>query len=338
MRVESRIDCDLAAVPAFARRAETLGFDTLNTHETQHDPFFPLVLAAEHTQRITLGTSVAIAFPRSPMITANIGWDLQGLSGGRFQLGIGPQVKGHNERRFSVPWSPPAPRLREYVLALRAIWNCWTGGGPLDFQGDHYTFTLMTPFFRPQPIAHPQVPVYISAVGPVMCRVAGEVCDGLRLHPLLSVKYLNEVVLPNIEAGAGAAGRRLTDVDLVCGGFIIPADDDDAIRAGKAAIAQRIAFYASTRTYQGVLDVHGWGHLTAQFHELSVQDRWAEMPNLVSDAMLEAFASVGRPEDAARDVLARYGSTCSAVALDMPPGTDADDDIARRLIDVLHAG
>ena len=338
MQVESRIDCDLAQVPTIAKRAEALGFDALNTHETQHDPFFPLVLAAEHTETITLGTNVAIAFPRSPMITANLGWDLQGLSDGRFRLGLGPQVKGHNERRFSVPWSPPAPRLREYILALRAIWDCWTSGGPLDFQGDHYTFTLMTPFFRPEPISHPHIPVYIAAVGPVMCRIAGEVCDGLRLHPLLSTKYLNDIVLPNIEAGARAAGRSITDVDLICGGFVIPADDDNSIRAGKAAIAQRIAFYSSTRTYQGVLDVHGWGHMTAQFHEMAAQDRWAEMPEIVSDEMLEAFASIGPPEDAARDVLARYGPTCSAVALDMPPGTDTDDATCRRLIDTLHAG
>ena len=338
MRVEARIDCDLAQVPAYAQHAERLGFDALNTHETQHDPFFPLVLAAEHTQRITLGTNVAIAFPRSPMITANIGYDLQRLSNGRFRLGLGPQVKGHNERRFSVPWSAPAPRLREYVQALRAIWDCWNGGGSLNFQGQHYTFTLMTPFFRPPPIAHPHIPVYLSAVGPGMCRLAGEVADGLRLHPLCSVKYLSDVILPNVEAGARATGRSLADVDLVCGGFLIPADDDQAIRSGKAAVAQRIAFYASTRTYQPVLDIHGWGHLTAKFHELSIQNRWREMPELVSDAMLEAFAAIGPPEAAARDVLTRYGATCSAVSLDMPPGTAEDDATLRRLIDTFHAG
>ena len=337
MRIETKLPTDLHAAADNARRAEALGFDGLTTQETAHDPFFPLLLAAEHTSTLDLATSVAIAFPRSPMITANIAWDLQGFSAGRFRLGIGPQVKGHNERRFSVPWSPPAPRLREYVLALRAIWKSWETGGPLDFQGEHYTFTLMTPFFRPEPIQHPHIPVYISAVGPVMCRVAGETCDGLRIHPLCSTKYLNDVILPNVELGAKAAGRTLAEIDLIAGGFIVPGDTDEEIRHGKRLVANRIGFYGSTRTYQRVLDVHGWGGLTKDLHEFSVQDRWDDMPDLITDEMLEAFAVIGSTEDCARGVLQRFGSACSTVSLD-PSDPWAADARAHRMIDLLHAG
>ena len=340
MRVEARIDCDLAQVPAYTQHAERLGFDALNTHETQHDPFFPLVLAAEHTQRITLGTNVAIAFPRSPMITANIGYDLQRFSNGRFRLGLGPQVKGHNERRFSVPWSAPAPRLREYVQALRAIWDCWNGGGPLDFQGQHYTFTLMTPFFRPPPIDHPHIPVYLSAVGPGMCRLAGEVADGLRLHSLCSAKYLNDVILPNLEAGARRADRSLADIDLAASARILVATDDATVRRGKAELARLIAFYGSTQIYQQVLGLHGWGNLQRQLHDLSAADRWDDMPNLISDAMIETFGVVGPPNEIAPKLRERFGP-CSTVLISIPDGsspgdTPADEANARAILAALH--
>ena len=337
MRVETRLRSNLHAAADDARDAEALGYDGLVSTEIKHDPFFPLVLAAEHTSTITLTTGVAIAFPRSPMITATIAWDLQRHSNGRFRLGIGPQVKGHNERRFSVPWSPPAPRLREYVLALRAIWDCWAGGGPLDFEGDHYRFNLMPPVFRPEPIDHPRIPVYISAVGPVMCRVAGEFCDGLRTHSLCSAKYLSDVILPNVEEGARAADRSLDDINITAGGFTILGDSDDEIRRGKQDVARRFAFYASTCNYQAVLDVHGWGGLTKQLHDLSVQDRWDDMPALITDDMLETFALIGSADDIAPQLLDRYATTCSTVVLELPHTTSADNARARRLIDQLHA-
>ena len=345
MRVETRLT-GLTGLPAKARHAQALGYDGVASQETDHDPFFPLVLAAEHAPALTLTSSVAIAFPRSPMITAQLSYDLQRFSDGRFRLGIGPQVKGHNERRFSVPWSAPAPRLREYVGALRAIWDCWESGGPLDFQGDHYTFTLMTPFFRPEPIAHPHIPVYLSAVGPVMCRLAGEIADGLRLHSLCSAKYLTDVMLPNIEAGARAAGRSLADVDLVASARVIVGADDETIRRGKAELARLIAFYGSTKVYQQVLAVHGWGDVQRQLHDLSLEDRWDDMPRLISDEMIETFGVVGRPDEIAPQLLNRF-APCSTVLISIPDGSDPqdtpDDEApqreadARALITALHA-
>ena len=340
MRVETRLT-GLTDLPARARHAQALGYDGLATQETAHDPFFPLLLAAEHAPTLTLATSVAIAFPRSPMITAQLSYDLQRFSNGRFRLGLGPQVKGHNERRFSVPWSAPAPRLREYVQALRAIWDCWNGGGPLNFQGQHYTFTLMTPFFRPPPSAHPHIPVYLSAVGPGMCRLAGEVADGLRLHSLCSAKYLSDVILPNLEAGARRAGRSLADVDLAASARVIVATDDATVRRGKAELARLIAFYGSTQIYQQVLGLHGWGNLQRQLHDLSAADRWDDMPNLISDAMIETFGVVGPPDAIAPKLRERF-SPCSTVLLSIPDGsnpgdTPADEANARAILTALRA-
>jgi probable F420-dependent oxidoreductase len=197
-------------VPAIARRAEALGYDAISSGETTTDPFIRLTLVAEHTKRVALTTGILVAFPRSPMVTAYQAWALQEMSEGRFQLGLGSQVKGHIERRFSATWSAPGPRLREYILALRAIWKCFQDEGPLDFQGEHYRFSLMNPEFRPKPIAHPQIPVMISGLNPYMCRLAGEICDGIRLHTFNTRKYLSEVMLPNIETGLrrGGGGRR----------------------------------------------------------------------------------------------------------------------------------
>ena len=323
MNVETRLT-GLTNLPAKAKHAQALGYQGVATQETDHDPFFPLLLAAEHAPNLTLTSSVAIAFPRSPMITAQLSYDLQRFSNGRFRLGIGPQVKGHNQRRFSIPWSAPAPRLREYVGALRAIWDCWDTGDPLNFQGDHYTFTLMTPFFRPDPINHPHIPIYLSAVGPVMCRLAGEIADGLRLHSLCSKKYLADVMLPNIEAGARAAGRSLADVDLVASARLLVATDDNSLRQGKAELARLIAFYGSTRVYQHVLDVHGWGDVQRQLHDLSLEDRWDHMPNLITDEMIETFAIVGPPDAIAPQLLDRF-ALCSTVLTSIPDGSDPGD-------------
>ena len=323
MRVETGLRSGLSNVVDSAQRAEALGYDGITTPETAHDPFLPLVIAAEHTN-LDLGTSVAIAFPRSPMVLAYLCWDLQAFSGGRLRLGLGTQVKGHNERRFSVPWSPPAPRMREYVGGLKAIWNSWATGERLNFQGEHYRFTLMNPLFAPEPIDNPNVPVYVSAVGPVMCQVAGEICDGLRMHSFNTPKYVQDVILPNLEKGAKKAGRSLQDLDLVCAGFTIVGESDDEIRAAKRGVASQIAFYGSTRTYQSVFDVHGWGDKTAQLHELSLQGGWDKMGDLITDEMLEDFAVVGNVEDAAREVVKRYGSFCSTVSF-TPPASIPDD-------------
>src|SRR5512145_1545349 len=211
----------LGDVPALARDAEALGFDGLWASETRHDPFLPLGVAATHTRRVSLGTAIAVAFPRSPTVVAHTAWDLQAASGGRLILGLGTQVKGHIERRFSVKWTAPGPRLREYILALRAIWDAWQARGPVNFRGEHYTITLTTPFFAPAPIEHPRIPIYIAAVNAYNLRLAGELCDGVHLHPFHSVKYLREFALPHIEAGLAKTGRPRAALSVASSVFMI---------------------------------------------------------------------------------------------------------------------
>ena len=257
---------DLKSIADYARKVEALGYDCLWSSETQHDPFLPLAVAAGVTSKIKLGTAIAVVFPRSPMILAHIAWDLQSASEGRFILGLGTQVKGHNERRFSVNFESPGPKLREIVLALRAIWDCWQNGTTLSFKGAFYRFDLMTPFFNPGPIAHPTIPIYIAGVNRYMCRLAGETCDGLHVHPFNSAKYLREYVHPAVEEGLRTAGRSRADFTFVTSTFVVLGDTEDERRAARQAVKQQIAFYASTRTYEPVLAVHGWGDLIPHLH------------------------------------------------------------------------
>jgi probable F420-dependent oxidoreductase len=305
---------DLGAVPTLARDAEDLGIDGLWTAETRHDPFLPLALAAEHTRRVSLGTAIAVAFPRSPTVVAHTAWDLQAASGGRMILGLGTQVKGHIERRFSVKWTAPGPRLREYILALRALWAAWQTQGPVNFRGEHYTITLVTPFFAPGPIEHPRIPVYIAAVNAYNLRLAGELCEGVHLHPFHSVKYLREFALPNIEAGLAKSGRSRDALATACSVFMITGRNaEETARAREHARAQ-IAFYASTRTYEPVLAAHGWEDLTPRLHRKSVEGDWAGMAALVTDEMLGVFA-VEAPLDGLRPALdQRYGGLLDRIA------------------------
>jgi probable F420-dependent oxidoreductase len=323
---------DLGIVPQIVRWAEEVGYDVVTTSETSHDPFLPLVLAAEHSRRPLLGTSVAIAFPRSPMVVAYTAWDLQKFSGGRLLLGLGTQVKGHNERRFSVPWTAPGPRLREYVLALRAIWDCWQNGTPLNFRGAHYTFTLMTPFFNPGPIEHPSIPIYIAAVNAFMARLAGEICDGIRLHPFLSPKYLREVIIPAVRAGAARAGRTLENFGLAGAGFVITGRTESDLAPQREAVRRQLAFYASTRTYRPVMEVHGWGETVDRLHRLSLQGKWAEMAQLITDEMLETYATIGTYDEIAGRLRERYGGLVTSVAVNLPLETPADREAAREVI------
>ncbi|MBI3454638.1 MAG: TIGR03617 family F420-dependent LLM class oxidoreductase, partial [Candidatus Rokubacteria bacterium] len=307
-----------------ARRAEELGFDGLWSAETSHDPFFPLVVAARETHRLNLGTGVAIVFPRSPMVLANICWDLQANSKGRFILGLGTQVKGHNERRFSVGWTAPGPRLRDYILALRAIWECWQTGGRIDFHSDHYTITLMTPFFAPAPIAHPRIPIYIAAVNAYHLRLAGELCEGVHLHPFHSAQYLRQFALPHIEAGLAKSGRRRADITLATSAFMVTGRNAGELAQAREQARAQIAFYASTRTYEPVLAAHGWQDLTPRLHRKSVEGDWTGMAALITDEMLAAFAVEAPLEDLAGALTARYGGLLDRLAPYLPLETRTD--------------
>jgi probable F420-dependent oxidoreductase len=337
VKVETLIPAgNLADFAAPARMAEELGYDGVVVPETGHDPFLPLALAAEHTQRITLGTGVAIAFPRAPLTVAQIAWDLQALSNGRLLLGLGTQVKGHNERRYSVPWTAPGPRLREYILCLRAIWDCWQNGTGPDFRGEHYTFTLMTPYFNPGPIEHPHIPIYISAVNPYNCRLVGELCDGVRLHAFNTGKYLREVILPNIEAGARKAGRSLQDIDISGGSFIVTGENEEELEQAKRAAKQQIAFYGSTRTYRPVMDLHGWGDVCLKLNAMSVRGQWQEMADEISDEMLEEFAVIGTHDEIAARIKERLGDVVTSVGFAMPIRSPGDRERLRAILQTLR--
>jgi len=297
---------DLPAVGEYCRRAENMGFGAVWSAETRHDPFLPLAVAAATTHRVGLGTAIAIAFARSPMILAHIAWDLQKASGGRFVLGLGSQVKAHNERRFSVPWSAPAPRLREVVAALRAIWTAWQRRAPLDFRGQSYRFDLMTPCFDPGPIEHPQVPVYLAGVNPQMCRVAGEIADGLHVHSFHSERYLRECVHPAVQEGLNRAGRSRADFTFRASTMVVLGDSAEERKRHARGVKQQIAFYASTRTYQPVLAAHGLEDLVPRLHARSLAGDWEGMTDLISDATLDLFAVSGPFEEIGDRIRERY--------------------------------
>ncbi len=312
----------LEGVIAEAKRAEALGYDGVSSGETSHDPFFRLVLAGEHTSRLTLCTSVLIAFPRSPMVVAYEAWDVQEFTKGRLLLGLGTQIKAHIERRFSVAWDSPGPRLREYIAALRHIWDCWQNGTKLDFAGDFYQFSLMNPLFTPEPIEHPRIPIYISALNPYNLRLSGEVCDGLRMHSFNTPRYAREVILPHVEAGLSKAGRTFDDFDLVGQGFYIAGANEEEIEEQRPAMRRRISFYGSTPAYRGVMSLHGWTEEAVEMHRLSKQGKWDEMAELVTDEMFDTFVTVGRYDDIADRFEERWGGVVSRLTFNPPPGAD----------------
>jgi probable F420-dependent oxidoreductase len=315
-----------------AQAAEAVGFDTLWTTETKHNSFLPLAIAAEHTERIRLGTSVAIAFPRSPMVTAQIAWDLQALSRGRFILGLGTQVRAHIERRFGMAWEAPVAKLRDYILAMRAIWAGWQGNSKLDYRGQYYQLSLMTPFFNPGPIADPHIPIYIAGVNEGLARLAGELCEGFHVHPFHTVKYLNELVRPQVAVGAAKAGRAASDIQLVSSVFLITGPDEQT-RAGMRAFARdQVAFYASTPSYRVVLECHGWQEIGEQLSRLAAAKRWADMGGLVSDEMLAAFA-VEAPLDRVGEALReRYDGVLDHVCAYMPYAPSPLDPVWRAAV------
>jgi len=289
-----------------ARRVEEYGFDGLWTAETAHNPFLPLTHAAAATHRIKLGTAIAVAFPRSPMVTAQIAWDLAEQSQGRFILGLGTQIKAHITKRFSTEWSAPVPRLREYIEAMRAIWSTWQHNTPLRYTGEHYRFTLMTPFFAPNPMLYWNIPIYIAGVNEGLCRLAGELCQGFHVHSFHTVRYLKECIIPNIEIGLKRANREPGDVALACAIFVVTGRNEDEMRNNTVSVKSQIAFYASTPSYRAVMDLHGWGEIAERLNQMTREGRWMELWELVSDEMLDEFAVVGASDELAHKVKARY--------------------------------
>jgi probable F420-dependent oxidoreductase len=340
MKLDAALVIDAAKmrdVARIAQAAEEIGFGALWTPETQHNAFYPLLLAAEHSRRIALGTAVAIAFPRSPMVMAQNAWDLQALSNGRFILGLGTQVKPHIERRYGMAWDAPVARLRDYIGALRAIWHSWQTGGKLSYQGQFYQHTLMTPFFNPGPIADPHIPIYIAGVNEGLARLAGEICDGFHVHPFHSVKYIQEVVRPHIAAGAARAGRALADVTLVSSVFAITGPNEAAINATRVMAREQIAFYASTPTYRVVLECHGWQDVGEQLSRLAAARRWGEIGALITDEMLDAFAVQAPLDRIGQALRARYQGVLDRVFSYMPYAPRELDDAWSAIVAAVQA-
>lgn len=322
MRVQTSIPAhDLNLVGEAARNVENQGFSGISTQENRHDAFLPLAVAATQTSRLALRTSISIAFARSPMSSAMLSWDLQAASNGRFTLGLGSQVKGHNVRRFSVPWSPPAPRLREYVQSVRAIWDCWQNDTRLDYQGEHYQFSLMTPNFTPEQLTCALPKIEIAAVGPVMMKVAAEECDGVMLHGFCTRKYLEEFVTPRLNRGLEAAGRKREDFEISGGGFVATGPDDESVQKMFEWIRMRVGFYGSTPSYWPVFEVHGLEELGLKLNDMSKKGAWDAMTKEISDDVVHLFAAVGRHDELVGAISERFGDLTDIVGLpeDTPP-------------------
>jgi len=320
-----------------ARVAEDLGFAGLWTSETKHDAFLPLAIAANESHEIELGTSVAIAFSRSPMEMAQTAWDLQELSDGRFILGLGTQVKAHITRRFSMPWDRPAARLREYILALRAIWDSFQTGESLQFEGEFYRHTLMTPFFNPGPIDHPEIPIYIAGVNTRLAKLAGEICDGFHVHPFHSPEYVRQTVKPAISEGAEQAGRDPEQVTLATSAFVISAENEEEAREQRESVRAQISFYASTPTYRTVLKAHGWEEVGGRLGTMAREKKWGEMPALITDEMLAAFAIEAVPDEIGPTLRERYEGVLDRVALYLPFVPGERDEFWRAVVESATA-
>ncbi len=306
---------DLAEVRSIYAELEQVGYDRVFSFEAKHDPFIPLAVAAGHTDRMGLGTALAIAFARTPMTLANAAWDLQALTGGRFSLGLGSQIRPHIEQRFSMPWSRPAARMREMVLGIRAIWDTWQDGTPLDFRGDFYTHTRMVPAFDPGPLPYPRPPILLGGFGPAMTAVAGEVADGFLVHPVNTRRSLLELTLPALAQGASRAGRDVADLEVVCVTIVVTGRDEEEMRRSREAVRNQLAFYATTPAYQSVFRLHGYDGLHEEATRLSSEGRWSEMGSLVDDALIDTVAVVGEPDQIAGLIRTRLAGISDSVSL-----------------------
>lgn len=333
MRFDAQIaPGSLAEVGQIAAGAEQIGFDALWTSETQHDPFLPLALVAQHTERAQFGTAVAIGFARSPATLAYTAWDLSEASGGRFILGLGTQVRAHIERRFGMPWpESPVGKLRELIEAIRAIWSSWQTGERLNWRGEYFKLTLMTPFFDPGPIRDPQIPIYLAGVNTGLARLAGEVADGLHAHPYHSAEYLRQVVRPAIEAGMAQAGRQSGAVSLSTTVFAVTS------QAEAEAVRAQIAFYASTPSYRVVMELHGWEATAERLQGLARRGEWGRMGAEISDEMLGTFAVVCDPDQLGRALVERYQGLVDRLALYLPYAAGTNERFWRDLVGQIRA-
>jgi probable F420-dependent oxidoreductase len=321
-----------------ARAADALGFAGLWTSETKHDAFLPLAIAANETQRIQLGTSIAVAFSRSPMEVAQTAWDLQDLSDGRLILGLGTQVKAHIKRRFSMPWDRPVSRLREYIMALRAIWDSFQSAGSLSFEGDFYSHTLMTPFFNPGPIENPEIPIHIAGVNTRLAALAGALCDGFHVHPFHSPEYVRRTVKPAIAEGASKGGRDPEQVELATSVFVVTGEGEEEIEERREKMRAQISFYASTPTYRTVLEAHGWEDVGEQLGKLARDKKWNEMPGLITDEMLGTFAVEAAPYELGSALRERYTGLIDRISLYIPFVPGERDAFWRTVVESVHAG
>jgi probable F420-dependent oxidoreductase len=306
MKIDGGIGFDPSGMAAQAVKAEESGYDGVWSAETNHDPFLPIAVGASATEKLEFGTGIAVAFARNPMTLAVLANDLQLLSKGRFMLGMGSQIKPHITKRFSMPWSHPAPRMRELILAIRAIWKTWETGEPLAFRGEFYTHTLMTPFFNPGPNPYGNPKILLAAVGELMTEVAGEVGDGFLVHGFSTERYLREVSLPALERGAAKAGKTRADLTVSYPGFVVTGPDDKSMAAAAKGVREQIAFYGSTPAYRPVLELHGWGDLHPELNTLSKRGEWEQMGELINDEILNAFAVVAPLDEVATEVRKRF--------------------------------
>jgi probable F420-dependent oxidoreductase len=321
----------LSAIPPIAEQAEAMGFDAIWSTETMHDPFLPGAMIAEHTQRIHFGTAVAIAFARNPANLAYTAWDLAQASGGRFILGLGTQVKAHIERRFGMPWPDSVVgKLREQIGATRAFWHAWQTGEKLNFRGEYYKLSLMSPFFNPGPIEHPDIPIYIAGVNTGLARLAGEAADGFHVHPFHTARYVNEVLLPAIEEGAKKAGRTRQDIKLSTSAFVVTSPEENLF------VRAQVAFYASTPSYRPVMALHGWENTAEQLSNLASRGKWDEMPALIDDEMLGTFAVVAEITDLAKAINEKYQGLVDRLALYTPFVPGERDDFWKAFLESLR--
>jgi probable F420-dependent oxidoreductase len=324
LKVDGAVSSQLANIAKAASTLERRGYDCCWTAEISHDPFLPLVLAAEHTTRIELGTSIAVAFARNPMTVANVGWDLQAYSQGRFLLGLGSQVQAHIEKRFSMPWSQPVRRMREFVLALHEIWSCWRDGTKLGFEGDFYTHKLMTPMFTPEPQPYAFPKIFVAAVGEAMTEMCGEVADGMLAHAFTTKRYFEEVTTPALLRGMKRSGRQRSEFQLSAPIFVVTGNDESELAASAVGTRKQIAFYGSTPAYRKVLELHGWGELHTDLHRLSRVGEWDAMGSLIDDEVLETFAVVAPLDQVADKIRDRCDGVIDRVLVGFPSSVPED--------------